>query len=358
MPYTRVEIGGVVKNISIISFGASSFSNFFGLEEGQTIEERERGWVETLTHAIREGINLIDTAPWYGHGESERILGKAFADKEKLPRSSFYLQTKVGRYEADPARMFDFSREKTIAAVNNSIKVMNCGYLDVVQIHDPEFCTNLDVIIEETLPALDQLRQEGKIRAIGMTGYPLEVQMELISRSTVRIDQSLTYAHNSLHCHGELFKTFRPFLAERNMALLSAAPLSMRLLTPVGPPDWHPAGDDLKNACKAAVDYCAEMGCDIVKLSTIYSCSFAHPSKICTTILGCKNISEVDLAIENGRSLFDYHSRSNNQEEGGDLVIDELPLTEHEKTVLKHILEVIFDPKTVKGIWEHEGAKE
>ena len=105
-----------------------------------------------------------------------------------------------------------------------------------------------------------------------MTGYPLDIQRMLIERSTVRIDQSLTYAHNSLHCHGELFKSFKGFLEEREMALLSAAPLSMRLLTPADPPDWHPAGDDLKAACKAAVNYAAAEGCDIVRLATVYSC--------------------------------------------------------------------------------------
>jgi len=363
MPYTRVESPpGVVKNLSVVSFGASSFSNFFNPDNDtdNTAEEREAGWVDTVVCAIRGGINLIDTAPWYGHGESEKVLGKAFA---KIPRNAFYLQTKVGRYEADPAKgkMFDFSFQKTIDSVNNSISVMKCGYLDVAQIHDPEFSPNLDIIVNETLPALDELRKEGKIRAIGMTGYPLEVQRELIERSSVRIDQSLTYAHNSLHCGGELFKSFQPFLAERKMALLSAAPLSMRLLTTLGPPEWHPAHEGLKTASKKAVEYCVENGVDIVKLATIYSCSFAHPDGIATTIIGCKNVEECESALENGRLLLDYVNGNGNGNGkgggGGEVDIGRLPLSDKEKEVLGHILNVIFGPESgVKGIWEHKNV--
>ena len=55
-----------------------------------------------------------------------------------------------------------------------------------MQVHDPEFAPSVDVIIEQTLPALDRLKREGKIRLVGMTGYPLTLQKEIFERAHVR----------------------------------------------------------------------------------------------------------------------------------------------------------------------------
>lgn len=81
--------------------------------------------------------------------------------------------------------------------------------------------------------------------------------------------------------------------------------------------------------------------------------SFAHKNKIATTIIGCKNISECDFAINNGRDLLHYHTYQNSKEDGGELEINKLPLTDKEKRVLAHILTTIFDESKVRGIWEH-----
>jgi aryl-alcohol dehydrogenase-like predicted oxidoreductase len=72
-----------------------------------------------------------DTAPWYGHGVSETVLGKALVG---VPRRAYYLHTKVGRYQPSPAGMFDFSRERTIASVHESLARLGVEYLDTVQV--------------------------------------------------------------------------------------------------------------------------------------------------------------------------------------------------------------------------------
>lgn len=125
-------------SLPIIGLGCSSFSTFFSSTDDtltvDTITKDHhvvKNWIETIRHAVLiRGICLLDTAPWYGHGTSERVVGFAldtilnssyrFADNElpilttrqrtgSLPRSDLILNTKVGRYEADPLKQFDFS---------------------------------------------------------------------------------------------------------------------------------------------------------------------------------------------------------------------------------------------------------
>ena len=145
---------------------------------------------------------MLDTAPWYGHGISEIVVGYAldtiladdngmeikdkYDDKNKtvsgikkdldnpilsepnkrirygtLPRSHLVLNTKVGRYEADPLHQFDFSYSTTIKSVHRSLERMNCGFIDVLQLHDPEFSPDMSVLMEETIPALIECRRRG-----------------------------------------------------------------------------------------------------------------------------------------------------------------------------------------------------
>ena len=131
-------------------------------------------------HAVlKRGINLLDTAPWYGHGTSEMTLGYALdtilergdatSDQANstisksrtrtgsLPRSELIINTKVGRYKADPLHQFDFSYNTTIQSVQRSLERMNCAYIDVIQLHDPEFAQSMAILIQETIPALFEL---------------------------------------------------------------------------------------------------------------------------------------------------------------------------------------------------------
>lgn len=83
-----------------------------------------------VREALKRGVNYIDTAPYYGEGKSEEALGKILKD---VPRSAYYIATKVARYRFDPSRAFDFSREATIKSVNDSIEKLGLNYVDVVQ---------------------------------------------------------------------------------------------------------------------------------------------------------------------------------------------------------------------------------
>ncbi|GFS19983.1 D-arabinose 1-dehydrogenase, partial [Elysia marginata] len=161
MPYR--PLGQTGMKVSALSFGASSLGSVF-----RTTDNTES--MDVVKTCLQEGINYIDTAPWYGQGKSETVLGKVLP---AVPRSSFYISTKVGRYELDPIKMFDFSAERTLRSVDESLQRLGLDYVDVIQIHDMEFAPSLDIIINETLPALQKVKDAGKARFIGITGYPL-----------------------------------------------------------------------------------------------------------------------------------------------------------------------------------------
>lgn len=268
-------------------------------------------WIRTIQCAILEcGITLLDTAPWYGHGTSEVVLGWAFEDlltSHQGLRPELTINTKVGRYEEDPKKQFDFSHDTTIQSVERSLKRMKCEYIDVIQLHDPEFAPTLSVLIEETIPALVECRKKGWCKAIGLTGYPLEVQHQILEATIQKFgapvfDQALTYCHYNLHDtslvsrpidNGGGGKSYAAFVDSNKMALMAAAPLSMGLLTHSEPPEWHPASAALQEACASAASICEKDGVNISALAIMVA--LANPTIPCT-LLGMKNVEQVKLA--------------------------------------------------------------
>ena len=338
---------------TIVGLGCSSFSTFFWTKdelEGETHDAEEgdeksnnktvtttaaaaaaitadtltkdhpnvKEWIETIRYAIEQcGISLLDTAPWYGHGTSEMVVGWALEEilsdeKTLVRREDLCINTKVGRYEADPTQQFDFSRTATLDSAKRSLHRLSpyCNYIDVLQLHDPEFSPTLSILLNETIPAMVECRSNGWCKALGLTGYPLEVQYQILQESlerygsdtAVRIwDQSMTYGHFNLHdsslVHRRINAACESFAAcchQNGMGILAAAPLSMGLLTHNLPPDWHPAnGSELAVACQEAATVCSELGVDVANLALLYAMS--HPSLPCT-ILGMKNIQQVKQA--------------------------------------------------------------
>ena len=89
-------LGKTGMNVSVLSLGTSALGK---------IETNQLEANETVEYAVKNGINYIDVAPWYGHGKAEHLLGKAL---QKIPRSAYYISTKCGRYGPKPLEMFDF----------------------------------------------------------------------------------------------------------------------------------------------------------------------------------------------------------------------------------------------------------
>ena len=226
-------------------------------------------------YSLDRGINYIDTAYWYGQGHSEKFLGKVLSD---IPRDKYYIATKAGRYELDYPNMFNFDPEKFAKSAEQSLKRLKLDYVDILQIHDIEFSSSLDVIVNETLPALEKLKQRGLCRYIGITGYPIEPLMEVIRRSPVTIDSALSYCRlalydNTLANHFDFFK-------ERGVAVINACAVGMGLLTKQGTLDWHPALPEIKEACRNTVEYCTAQGVDVARLALNHSTQFEDVSLV------------------------------------------------------------------------------
>jgi len=311
------------QQVPIIGLGCSSFSTFFWASDELAKEQssnsnwtadqldkhhpRVQEWISTIRYAMEEcGITLLDTAPWYGHGTSEVVIGWAMDDiLARVDRSKLVINTKIGRYEADPQKQFDFGKEATLASAQRSLERMKCQYINVLQLHDPEFAPSLEQLMTETIPALLECRDKGYCKALGITGYPLKVQYQILQRSleldakSGKIwDQSLTYGHYNLVDTSLLDQpmaqqsttSFAEFCQQNNVGILAAAPLNMGLFTQSALAEWHPAHQELRAACQKATSICVEHGVDITTLAIVFALS--NPNIPCT-IVGMKNVAEV-----------------------------------------------------------------
>lgn len=251
--------------------------------------------VQVVHHAVKSGINLIDCAPWYGHGKAETVLGKAL---KGVPRESYYVSTKVGRYLPDVDKQFDFSAERTLKSVDESLERLGVNFIDIIQIHDMEFAPSLDVIINETLPALQKVKESGKAKFIGITGYPLENFRTVIERSPIHIDTILTYCHYSLN--DTSLQESLPFFKERGVGVINASPVSMGLLSNRGPPSWHPASQDIRDRCQQAAQYCQDKGVDISRLALHFT---LDNREIPTTLVSTASLENLrkNIAAINGK---------------------------------------------------------
>lgn len=234
--------------------------------------------------ALRAGVNYIDTSTWYGHGKSEILLGKAL---RAVPRSAFFIATKCGRYAPDPEAMFDFSAERVAASVDESLQRLGLDYIDVMQVHDPEFAADWRQIVEETLPALEAARRAGKIKFIGMTGYPLDLQRKIIEAAWtergIRVDISLTYCHFNLMDQSLVDDGFVAWAKARGLGVINASALGMRMFTPAGAagvPKWHPANPHQKQVCAEACDAASAAGHNISKLATQFAMGCADVASL------------------------------------------------------------------------------
>ena len=267
-------LGKTGLQVSALSLGASPFGGVFG-EVG--FEDCKR----CLDTALDGGINLIDCSPYYGLTKAETMLGRTL---QGVARDRYILATKVGRYGA-AAPDFDFSAERVTTSVDESLARLGVDFVDIIQCHDIEF-GDLKQIVEETLPALRQVVGAGKARFVGITGLPLKVFREVISRA--QVDAILSYCHYSLN--DTSLDELLPELEENGVGIISASPLSMGLLTARGAPDWHPAPAEVKAACRKAVEHCQQKGASMEKLAVQFA--LANP-RINTTLVGTSKAENI-----------------------------------------------------------------
>ncbi len=261
--------------VSSLGFGCSPLGGVFG-----RIDEKEG--IRAVRTALDLGITFFDVAPFYGDTRAETVLGRALAG---VPRESYVLATKVGRYGE---HAFDFSAARTRRSVEESLGRLGVDHVDLLYCHDIEFAS-MSEVLDETLPALDALRRAGACRAIGVTGLPLATLSAAVERSVrVRIDAVLTYCHGCLS--DSTIDGMASSITDRGIGLINASPLAMGLLTHAGPPPWHPAPEALRETCARAADHCLMGGADLAAIAMWFA--HARPG-VSSTISGMATAADV-----------------------------------------------------------------
>lgn len=278
MEYRPLGKTGV--QVSSIGFGASPLGNEF---RPVTASEGERA----VDAAIDRGINFFDVAPYYGRTLAEERLGNALAGK----RASVLLATKCGRYDRED---FDFSAGRTYASLEASLLRLRTDYIDFYQVHDVEF-GSVRQIVDETVPALQELQRQGKVRFIGITGYSLGVLRQIASQA--RVDTILSYCRYNL-LSDELDRSLRPFAESAGIGLINASPLHMGVLTVQGPPAWHPAAPEVLAAGKRAVDLLVQQRVDPSVFALRYCLDYPHAATNVVGMSSAENVAANCLALE------------------------------------------------------------
>lgn len=228
------KIPGIILSISPIALGSWAFGggSWWGKQD-------DRDSVEVLTAGIAKGITLIDTAPIYGKGRCERIIG-SFIRKRKL-REKVVLATKLGLSWEGPKILHNLTKNKMLEEVDQSRQRLETDYFDLYQVHWPD----PETPIGETAEVMYSLYQKGIIRAIGVSNYSVSQMQEFMK-------------YSPLHCLQPEYSLFKrgietdiiPFCLRNNISIISYAPLYSGLLTGKFFLDQVPVPDDINRKMK------------------------------------------------------------------------------------------------------------
>src|SRR3954453_18000724 len=165
----HANIPGTSLRVSRVAIGTWAIGGWMwgGTDETESIA--------TITAALDPGVNVIDTAPAYGFGRSEELVGKAIAQGGL--RSRVLIATKTG-LEWENGRVFrNASRARILREIDDSLRRLRTDHIDIYQVHWPDPL----VAIEETAEAMRALFEQGKIRAIGVSNFSVD-QMQRFRR--------------------------------------------------------------------------------------------------------------------------------------------------------------------------------
>ena len=215
--------------VSVLGFGCWEIAGDYGdIAESQISP--------AVNRAIDLGINCFDTAPAYGSGNSERMLGRALGPRRK----DVVVVTKCGVDYADRPKGRDSRMVSILASVDQSLQNLQTDYVDVLLVHWPDVNTHF----EETMHALDSVVQQGKVRAVGVSNFTLDQIKEC---ETTRGIDVVQYGLNMFdrRMEQEIF----PYCQQQSLGVMVYGPMAFGLLagtfntdTKFGANDWRAAG--------------------------------------------------------------------------------------------------------------------
>ncbi|MFE0475077.1 aldo/keto reductase [Streptomyces sp. NPDC058947] len=246
MKYRALGRGG--PRVSALGLGTTSLMGIFGRRDPRAV-------ADTLRFGLDHGVNVLDTAPSYGEGFAETVVGQVIRGR----RDEVVLSTKVGCWAPEE---FDFSARRIRAGFEESLRRLGTDHVDVLLAHDIEYGDPAE-ITGTVLPLLLRLKEEGKARAVGVSGLPLPVLDTVVE--TGGLDVVLSYCRYGLH--DTALEQYARRWSDRGVATLLGSPAAMGLLTQAGPPAWHPASPELREAASRAAALCARHGADLALLA-------------------------------------------------------------------------------------------
>ncbi|MGO8958652.1 MAG: aldo/keto reductase [Streptosporangiaceae bacterium] len=282
-----------------LSFGGAAIGNLF-------TEVDDAAAAAAVDAAWDGGIRTFDTAPHYGLGLSERRLGDAL---RRRPRQDYVLSTKVGRllqpasppYDRDPGgfavpasqvRVFDFSADGVQRSLDASLTRLGLDRIDIVLIHDPD--QHGEQALREAYPALERLRAEGVVTAIGagmnqsemLTRFvtDTDVDVVLIAGRYTLLDQSAAAA-------------LLPAALERGVAVIVGGVFNSGLLAAPDPGshfDYQPASARLIARARDMAAVCEQFGVPLRAVAARFA--LRHPA-VTSVLIGARSAAEITDAI-------------------------------------------------------------
>src|SRR5580692_7291841 len=224
-------IAGTPLRVSPVAIGTWAIGGWMwgGTDEAES--------AATIRAALDHGINVIDTAPAYGFGRSEEIVGKAVA--EGRLRNQVVIATKVGLEWKDGKVFRNASRGRIMREVEDSLRRLRTDYIDIYQVHWPDPL----VSIEETAAAMQTLFKQGKIRAIGVSNFSVEQMQQFRNVAPLHVLQS-PYNLFERGIEADLL----PYCRKNNIATFGYGALCRGLLSGRMRSDTAFDGDDLRRS--------------------------------------------------------------------------------------------------------------
>ncbi len=263
----------------------------------------------TIRHALDAGLSYLDTAPHYAQGLVEERVGKALAG---VPRDSYTLSTKVGRILEDaefpPATIFagevparetrwDFSGDGVRRSLDASLTRLGLDRVDIVYLHDPD--DHVEQALSEAYPALEKLRSEGVVRAIGVGMNQSAVPARFVTETD--IDVVLLAGRYTLLDRSGLADLL-PAAVERGRAVVIGGVFNSGLLAdprPGAPFNYFPAPDDMVARAQELRAVCERHGVPLTTAALQFP--YSHPAVV-SVLSGARSVAETSANLAALRS--------------------------------------------------------
>ena len=294
--------------LSPLAFGGAPVGNLYA-----SVDETEA--LDTIAHAWHGGIRHFDTAPYYGYGLSETRIGAAL---EGVERSSYTLSTKVGRLiDIDAARRdrgdgfavdgqrayFDYSRDGVLRSLETSLRRLRTDHIDILLLHDIGALTHGDrhanvlaQALNEALPAMAELRDQGVVGAIGIGVNEEAICLEVMQRFPLDV---IMLAGRYTLFEQEHSSAVMARAQADDVAILIAGPYNSGLLGSDDGPgdtyDYAPASPEIKARAQHFYDLCHRTGAQVGAAALQFP--GAHPA-VASVVCGLRSMAEVDSALD------------------------------------------------------------